>query len=243
MANNSQLIGFVALWHNKASEYHAGPEEAQETIARIQRAFDDAHTRNVRMFGQYGCRWSTERQYLTFWTCPSLLHLEATMDALERVGDFKFADSEHIIGIRVPDAEMTDEEYLAAGEPHLGCPVALFVMWRRTDAYYRATPEVQTAYARSVRQVLRFTRNQGVRLLGRYDCRWSTGWDFFTFWLAPSLTTIEATIHQLERAGHYQFADSRYVIGNWEPRFRFGRHLQFFEDRPGHKGYGQVEKW
>src|SRR5581483_883492 len=110
-------LGFVALWLNKDSEYRAGPDEENETSANIQQAFVNGRARGIQMFGRYGCRWSSERQYFTFWLCPDLRALEATMDDLEKAGDFKFADSEHIIGMRLPDVEMTEEDSLV---PHAG---------------------------------------------------------------------------------------------------------------------------
>jgi hypothetical protein len=221
-----QPVGFFALWHNKCSEYHANPEEEQATSKQIQRAFDNAHARGVRMFGRYGCRWSAERQYFTFWVSPNLAALEATIDELERAGDFKFADSEHIIGVPVVDVEMTDESYLAldGGDPNL--PLGFFAIWRQTESYYRASSAAWTASNRAVREVFGQARAAGVRMLGRYDCRWSTQWDFFTFWLMPDFNLLEGIMDQLEPAGDFWFADSRHVVGNLEPRFRFGTHLQ-----------------
>ncbi len=222
----SQPIGFFALWHNKRSEYHADQAEERETSARIQRAFDNARTRGIRIFGLYGSRWSSERQYFTFWNCPNLSALEMTIDDLERAGDFKFADSVHVLGLRLLDPGMTDETYfeLDGGDPD--APLGLFAVWRQTDGCYRAGPEGWSESDRAVRSVFNDARAQGVRMFGRYDCRWSTQWDYFTFWLVPSLETLEGIMDQLEPVGDFKFADSRHIIGNLEPNFRFGRHLQ-----------------
>ena len=226
MTDSSQPVGFFALWHNKRSEYHAGDIEERETSVQIQRAFDNARARGIKIFGLYGSRWSSERQYFTFWMCPDFTALEITMDDLERAGDFKFADSEHVIGARLHDPEMTDETYLDLDGGDVNLPLGFFALWRQTDAFYRAEPEEWKESNRAVRSVFTAARAQGVRILGRYDCRWSTRWDYFTFWLLPNFETLERTMDQLEPAGDFKFADSRHIIGNLEPHFRFGWRLQ-----------------
>jgi hypothetical protein len=44
--------------------------------------------------------------------------------------------------------------------------------------------------------------------------------------MAPDFETMECMMDQLEPAGDFWFADSRHVLGNAEPYFRFARHLQ-----------------
>ena len=227
MPDTAQPIGFFALWHNKRSEYHADQAEERETNLQIQQAFEKARQRGIKIFGLYGSRWSGERQYFTFWLCPSLESLELTIDDLERAGDFKFADSEHVIGVRLVDPEMTDELNgltLDGGNPNL--PLGFFALWRQTDTYYRASSEEWTVSNRAIRTIFNDARDQGVRMLGRYNCRWSTQWDYFTFWMVPSLETLEGIMDRLEPAGDFKFADSRHIIGNLEQHFRFGRQLQ-----------------
>ncbi|HBY93136.1 MAG: hypothetical protein M5U01_35245 [Ardenticatenaceae bacterium] len=229
MNDSQQPVGFVALWHNKPSEYYAPPDEERETGARIEQAFANGRARGIRMFGRYDCRWSSAEQYFTFWLCPNLEALEATIDDLERAGDFKFADSEHIIGIRMDDPGMIDEAVLATveTEPHVG----FFAIWRRKDSYYRANPETWTTLDRAVHDVFDIARARGVRMLGRYDCRWSTDWEYFTFWLVPDLERLEGIIDKLERAGDFFFADSRHVIGILDPHFRFATHRQISDKK------------
>jgi hypothetical protein len=221
-----QPLGFVALWLNKDSEYHAGAEEESETGAKIQQAFVNGRTRGIKMFGRYGCRWSSERQYFTFWLCPNLESLEATMDDLERAGDFKFADSEHIIGIGMHDVEMTDQDLSTPAGNQVDLPFGFFAIWRRKDDYYHASPEESQDSDRAVRKVFDQARALGVRMLGRYDCRWSTHWDYFTFWEVPSFEVLQTVMDRLEQAPDFKFAESRHVLGVLEPHFRFGTHLQ-----------------
>lgn len=226
MTDSTQPIGFFALWHNKRSEYHAGPAEERETGLQIQQAFEKGRARGIKIFGLYYSRWASERQFFTFWICPNLTALEQTMDDLEQAGDFKFADSEHVIGVRLPDLEMTDEVFqdLEGGNPNL--PLGFFALWRQTETYYRASQEEWVTSDRAVRDVFNEAHALGVRMLGRYDCRWSSQWEYFTFWMAPNLETMEKLMDHLEPAGDFKFADSRHVIGQWQPHFRFGRHLQ-----------------
>jgi len=226
MTDKVGSIGFFALWYGKASEYHAGREERAQTGGDINGAFEDARARGVRMFGRYGCRWSSERQYFTFWSCPSLEALEATMDDLDKAGDFKFAESEHIIGQLMPDEHQRDEDFLAHGEPGADFPIAFFAIWRRTEAHYHVAPALRASASQAIWQAFANARAAGARMLGRYDCRWSTRWDSFTCWLMPSFDVLETAMDELEAAGDFWFASSRHLIGNLESHFRSGRHLR-----------------
>jgi hypothetical protein len=223
MSEKGRPIGFFALWHNKRSEYDASADEGDRIQAAIGRAFRNGQARGIRMDGRYGCRWSAERQYFTFWTCPDLPALEATMDDLEKAGDFRFADSEHIIGMQLPDPEMTDGDPPASELP---APIGFFALWRMTEAYWHATPDAWQMLDRRVRGVFEFAHGQGVHMAGRYDCRWSSAWDFFTFWQVPTVETLDAIMDRLEAAGDFWLADSRHIVGNLEPAFRFARHLR-----------------
>lgn len=226
MTDTSQPIGFFAHWHNKRSEYHADADEARETSARIKDAFTNAQVRGVRMYGLYDCRWSTAEQYFTFWLCPSMDVLEQAMDELERAGDFKFADSEHIIGVPMDDNDMLDEGPLAEGGPDEERPVGFFALWRQTDSYYNADPDDWAASDAAVREAFDYAREQGVHILGRYDCRWSSAWEYFTFWRVPNFRVLEVAMDRLQPAGDFWFAESRHIIGMLESDFRFARHIQ-----------------
>ncbi len=231
MDNGDMQIAFVALWNNKASEYHATANEKKETSLQIEHAFANAQRRGVRMFGRYGCRYSSEYQYFTFWVCPSFEVCEETMSDLEAAGDFKFADSEHIIGKPMSDEGMIDDTFLVEGGPSIDRPIGFFAMWRKTDAYYNKSQQEWDSSDRAIRQVFDMARSKGVRMLGRYDCRWSTEWEYFTFWQVPSIEILDEVMDRLESAGDFMFAESRHLIGNLEASFRFGRHLVVNEER------------
>jgi hypothetical protein len=220
-------IGFFALWLNKPSEYHAGPDEEQETQARIDAAFAYGKSQGIQMYGRFGSRWSTERQYFTFWRCPNLESLEETISRLEYAGDFKFADSEHIIGIQMGDADMTDESALAEPvqvRPEDPRPIGFFALWNLKESYYRDREEWDRSNV-SVREVFHRARERGVKMYGLYNCRWSTRWEFFTFWIVPDLETLESVMAELEPVGDFKYADSRHIVGRAEPQFRFATHL------------------
>ena len=223
-------IGFVALWYNKSSEYHATPDEERTTGARIQQAFENGMERGIQMYGRYGCRWSDQQQYFTFWRCPSLEALEATITDLEYAGDFKFADSEHIIGASYGDPGMNssiaDPEMLDISEAQIARPIGFVALWRLKDSYYRAAPGAWERSDAEIHDIFEYARARGVQMLGRYACRWSTEWDFFTFWEVPSFELLEEIVARIEPAGDFMYADSRHLIGIIEPRFRFARHLQ-----------------
>ena len=214
MMETQKQVGFFALGLDKASVYHADPEERRETFARIYQTIDNTPSRGVRIFGRYACRWSCEWQRFTFWICPSFSELARAMDELERVGDFKFAHTEQIMGIRIPDEHLTDKDALERGGPDVALPLGFFAIWRRTGSFYSASLEDRMASRRAVWQAFADARAAGTQMLGLYDCRWSTKWDFFTFWLVPSFETLEATMDQLEHAGDFWFASSRHVIGS-----------------------------
>jgi hypothetical protein len=218
-------VGFFALWKNKPSEYHAGPEEERETGAQIEAAFSHARDRGVRMFGRYGCRWSSAYQYFTFWLCPDLAALEAAMDELELAGDFKFADSEHIIGSRLSSAGFSNAAPGGAGRT-AAADMSLFAQWRYTDAYHRRGPNGGARERGGLHKALFDVQLCGVDNLGIYDCRWSTAWDYFTVWQAPSFVALEGAVQELESRGLFQDVEWRMIVGNLEPRFRFGTHLQ-----------------
>ncbi len=225
MADNVQQLAFAAIWNNKASEYRATQEEQNETSARIQRAFSNARERGIHIFGRYGCRWSTRRQYFTFWLCPSFNALEESIHELEAAGDFKFADSEHIIGVRASSKDVIDDLHLARDGTSTDQRFGFLAMWRRTNAYFHSSNKERELFERSLSQSFAVAHSKGLRILGEYDCRWSTAWEYFTFCQAPSMEVLDATMENLESVGRFPFFESRHIVGSVEPIFRFGKHL------------------
>ena len=114
-------VGFVALWKNNQREYVALPRDEWGTTDAIQAAFALGRERGNRTYGLYACRWASAWQYLTFWVSPSMEAVFDTIADLERAGDFKFADSQHMVGSFLPEADdLTEGAWDVVPEPVAG---------------------------------------------------------------------------------------------------------------------------
>jgi hypothetical protein len=220
--NRTKTIGFMAIWHNKPSEFNADPAEESEIRRRIQSAFENGVQRGICMYGLYGCRWSSHQKYFSFWQCPSFSVLEDTIDDLEQAGDFIYASSEHMIGVRVAEEGFEEEEDILIDPARY--PFGFFAAWRRTASFLKSGIAERKAIQSKIYNAFDYSRERGVQMLGIYDCRWSTGWDYFTYWAAPTFQVLEATIDRLEQAGDFWLSESRHLIGNYEPFFQSGWH-------------------
>lgn len=200
------------------------PEEEGSIRAGIQEAFENARGHGVRMNGLYGCRWSSHQKYFSFWQCPSFSVLETAIDELEQAGDFVFASPEHFVGVPTSD-EGFEEEEPAAFDP-ANYPFAFVAFWRRSPAFFSASAEERKAHQIKIHAAFDFGREQGIQMLGMYDCRWSSNWDYFTYWASPNFRAIEDTILRLETAGDFLLSESHHVIGAYEPEFQSGWHSQ-----------------
>ncbi len=219
----TQPIGFFALWRNKPSEYHADDAERDTTITEIQKAFDATAAVGTKIFTQFESRWSTERQYFAYWESPTFETLEKAMCDLEEAGDFKFAESEHIIGQKIDDAYARDIDPAVLKERQwLGC----FIAWKWTDAYYNAEPEELVAAERDVASVFQYASQKGIKIFGQYNARFCSPWDRFVFCLLPSYEALEDIIEKCEKAKLFQYIESRHVLAKYNPTYRFATELQ-----------------
>jgi hypothetical protein len=210
-------IGFFAAWHNKESEFRAGPEEERETGARIHAAFTHGQSLGIRMLGMYGCRWSSDQQYFTFWLCPNLEALEATIDRLESAGDFKFADSLHLIGRLLPGA--TENPPLPVP------PLAAVTFWSPRPAS-SSPAQISEAVHQSAQVARQQYAARGVWSPGLFESHWSSGWAFFSLWTAHDLATFESLLDDLEADAVRARVELGHTIGQHAPQFRFGTRLQ-----------------
>lgn len=216
-------VGFVALWKNTPCEYHASEQDEWATTERIQNAFALGRERGNRTHGLYNGRWSSAWQYLTFWLSHDLSAVADTIADLERAGDFKFADSEHIVGRWVESGGyLTQGAWDEIPEPVEGesPPAGLFVAWRRTGS---AEPRL-TSHGGAHLSALE--TSAGLRMLGQFDCRFSTDWERFSFWMAPSIEVLEQSLAMLEQDGMLVGTETRAVVGQLDRYYRFGSHLQ-----------------
>ncbi len=90
---------FIAFWKWKDSYYRASPAELQAYEEAVNLAFAKAEKKGIRMLGKYDCSFDSPWHYFTFWLSPSFEAIEESMDLLEAAGDFKFAESRHMIGV------------------------------------------------------------------------------------------------------------------------------------------------
>jgi hypothetical protein len=219
-------IGFVALWKNNQREYIASPPDEWGTTEDIQAAFANGRARGNRTYGLYYCRWSSPWQYLTFWVSPNLAAVFDTIADLERAGDFKFADSKHVIGRFIDEPNyLTNGAWEVIPEPNDDEPPAygLFLMERESASgpasESRRRPGMPSDLPAAAAEF-------GVRMYGLFDCRFSTGWDHFTFWTAPSPTALDEYFARLEESNHLRGLTTYAVTGRLDRYFRFGNHLQ-----------------
>jgi len=216
--------GFVALWKNNQREYAATAVDEWGTTARIQGAFAAGRSRGIRSFGLYSSRFSSPWQYMTFWIGPNLAAIFDTIADLEQAGDFKFADSLHLVG-RCRDDPLWQSEgaWERVPEPAAGAPALLgVVMLQRLPS----PRERLAAAAQNLRDWPRVSAELGVCCYGSFACRFSAGWDRFTFWTAPDEAALFAALTWLERNTGPFLTETTMVTGRLDRYFRFGNHLQ-----------------
>ncbi len=219
-------VGFVALWKNNQREYVASATDEWGTTDRIQAAFANGRARGNRTYGLYFCRWSSPWQYFTFWVSPSMGAVFDTIADLEQAGDFKFADSEHIFGRFVED-----DDYLTEGAwnvvPELvegtSAPLGVFLAERGSGS---GGSRRSNGWKESKRDLPLLAGELGIRMYGAFDCRFSSGWERFSFWTAPDFAAVSETLAWMERAAGPGASDLRVVTGRLDRYFRFGSHLQ-----------------
>lgn len=212
-------VGFVALWKNNQREYVASPRDEWGTTDDIQAAFARGRERGNRTYGLYFCRWSGAWQYFTFWVSPSVAAVFDTIADLERAGDFKFADSWHLVGSFSGDAgSVTEGAWDIIPEPIEAepAPFAAVLLERHSARSGRQPGSELSQVAGSC----------GVNLYGSFDCRFSTGWDRFTFMTGKDNEALTGFLSQAERQGRFVATDTLAVTGRLDAFFRFGNRLQ-----------------
>lgn len=221
--------GFVALWKNNPREYVASPRDEWGTTEAIQAAFSRGRERGNRTYGLYFCRWSSAWQYMTFWVSPGLDAVFATIADLEQAGDFKFADSWHIFGEFIADTAFLSEgawDVVPEPEDDEPPPYGMVLLERGSVTGPRAQRDRDGLRAPSPRETRGQGRNAGIRLYGAFDCRFSTGWERFTFVTAPNGEALADYLTGREREGAWRGVETFATTGRLDRFFRFGNHLQ-----------------
>lgn len=210
-------VGFVALWKNNQREYSASPRDEWGTTDAIQAAFARGRERGNRTYGLYACRWSSPWQYLTFWVSPSMEAVFDTIADLERAGDFKFADSLHMVGRFLPEANaLTEGAWEIVPEPEADDPppLGMVVLERGTGAANDGKDRAQHPAI------------PGIRLYGAFDCRFGTGWDRFVLVAADDANALANYLDWREWTHGGTGVETQAVSGQLTTYYRFGNHLQ-----------------
>ncbi|HEU5430752.1 MAG TPA: hypothetical protein VFU81_03765 [Thermomicrobiales bacterium] len=86
-------------------------------------------------------------------------------------------------------------------------------LWNNNQREYVATPADEWGTTAAIQGAFANGRERGVRTYGLYYCRWSSPWQYLTFWVSPTTDAIFDTIADLERAGDFKYADSLHRVG------------------------------
>ncbi len=219
-------LGFFAHWTNKRSEYHAGHHEEIDTSARIKAAFRFAQAQGCRMFGLYGARWSTGLQYFTFWRTPSLEIHDSVIGQLEAAGDFKFADSDHYIGVQAAiQPESVNWDSIRSGSPDNRMRIATIVFCQPRQTVYRNASSGPVS-SEALAKLAECVRGVGGECLGTYYSRWSCSWAHFAFFRLPEWCHLEDAAARFEDSPEFTLCNWRFVAGQLEHSFRFAERLQ-----------------
>jgi|SRR5690242_16150266 hypothetical protein len=86
-------------------------------------------------------------------------------------------------------------------------------LWNNNQREYVATPADEWGTTAAIQGAFANGRERGIRTHGLYCCRWSSAWQYLTFWVSPTVDAVFDTIAGLERAGDFKFADSLHRVG------------------------------
>ena len=91
--------------------------------------------------------------------------------------------------------------------------VGFVALWKNTQREFRASPREERGTTLAIQDAFARGRERGTQSYGLFSSRFGSGWQYFTFWTAPSLAAVFDTIADLERAGDFKFAQSRHAFG------------------------------
>lgn len=96
--------------------------------------------------------------------------------------------------------------------------IGFAALWKNNDQEYRATQADEWGTTALIQAAFAAGRDRGNQTYGLYSCRFSSSWQYFTFWVSPSLSAVFDSIADLEAAGDFKFANSRHTVGLFLPR-------------------------
>ncbi len=94
-------------------------------------------------------------------------------------------------------------------------PFGFVALWKNNPREFIASPHDEWGTTDDIQAAFAKGRSQGNRTYGLYFCRWSSPWQYLTFWVSPSMDAVFDTIADLERAGDFKFADSWHIFGRF----------------------------
>lgn len=94
-------------------------------------------------------------------------------------------------------------------------PVGFVALWKNNQREYSASSRDEWGTTDAIQAAFAKGRARGTRTYGLYSCRWSSPWQYLTFWVSPGMDAVFDTIADLERAGDFKFADSLHIYGRF----------------------------
>ncbi len=93
-------VGFLALWNWNDGWHRATHAERRAYDAECDVAFEFDRQAGMNMSGRHVCAWSSGWDHFSLWEAPDFDVVDRAMRVHERVKDFMFTTSRHVIGIK-----------------------------------------------------------------------------------------------------------------------------------------------
>jgi hypothetical protein len=91
-------IGFLALWNWNDAWHLAQPSERLDYDRECDEAFEFDRRIGIDMSGRHRSAWASEWDHFSVWEAETLEAVDQAMKEHERVRDFMFTTSQHVIG-------------------------------------------------------------------------------------------------------------------------------------------------
>jgi hypothetical protein len=98
--------GLLAFWEWNDARTAATPDERRNNDRDCDSAFQNDLNSNINMTGRHRLDWAHSWHHLSIWEAASPSLIDKVMYEHERVLDFRFTTSRHIIGRRTPLIEL-----------------------------------------------------------------------------------------------------------------------------------------
>lgn len=93
-------VGFLALWNWNDAWHRATDAKRRAYDGECDVAFEFDRRAGINMSGRHACAWSSEWDHFSVWEVPGIEVVDKAMRVHERVKDFMFTTSRHVIGIK-----------------------------------------------------------------------------------------------------------------------------------------------